>query len=127
MEKFAKAPKVALSKLALPPKVAPSNEAPLLKVAPPNLACLPNLALKNSARPLKVEFADKQWRIPSHHNYRADAEDRLSKTAAALMELRKDAIVTERVEDHAEYGVIDPLGQEVTSLTGRGKRVTLPD
>ena len=80
-----------------------------------------------TARPLKVEFADKQWRIPSHHNYRADAEDRLSKTAAALMELRKDAIVTERVEDHAEYGVIDPLGQEVTSLTGRGKRVTLRD
>ena len=80
-----------------------------------------------TARPLKVEFDDNKWRIPSHHNYPADAEDRLAKTAAALMELRKDAIVSERVEDHAEYGVIDPLDQEVTSLAGRGKRVTLRD
>ena len=80
-----------------------------------------------TARPLKVEFADNHWRIPSHHNYPADAEDRLSKTAAALMELRKDAIISERIEDHAEYGVIDPLDQEVTSLAGRGKRVTLRD
>ena len=80
-----------------------------------------------TARPLKVEFAENQWRIPSHNNYPADAEDRLGKTAAALMELRKDAIVSERIEDHAEYGVVDPLDQEVTSLTGRGKRVTLRD
>ena len=80
-----------------------------------------------TARPLKVDFAENQWRIPSHHNYPADAEDRLSKTAAALMELRKDAIVSERVEDHSDYGVVDPLDQEVTSLTGRGKRVTLRD
>ena len=80
-----------------------------------------------TARPLKVEFDDNKWRIPSHHNHPADAEDRLAKTAAVLMELRKDAIVSERVEDHAEYGVIDPLDQEVTSLAGRGKRVTLRD
>ena len=80
-----------------------------------------------TARPLKVEFSDNKWRIPSHHNYPADAEDRLSKTAAALIELRKDAIVTERVEDHSKYGVIDPLDQEGASLAGRGKRVTLRD
>lgn len=80
-----------------------------------------------TARPLKVEFAEGKWRIPSHHNYPADAADRLPKTAAALMELRKDMIVSERVEDHSEYGVIDPLDQAATSLSGRGKRVTLRD
>jgi Domain of unknown function (DUF4340) len=80
-----------------------------------------------TARPLKVEFAEGKWRIPSHHNYPADAADRLPKTAAALMELRKDMIVSDRVEDHAEYGVIDPLDQAAASLSGRGKRVTLRD
>ena len=80
-----------------------------------------------TARPLKVEFRDTKWVIPSHHSYPADAENRLAKTAAALMELKKDSIVSDNVEDHAEYGVIDPLDQAATSLVGRGKRVTLRD
>jgi hypothetical protein len=80
-----------------------------------------------TARPLKVEFAENKWRIPSHYNYPADAEDRLAKTAAALMELRKDIVISDRVEDQAEYGVIDPLDQTAVSLAGRGKRVTLRD
>ena len=80
-----------------------------------------------TARPLKVEFKNKKWTIPSHYGYPADAEDRLAKTAAALMELRKDSIVSDRVEDQTKYGVIDPLDQNATSLTGRGKRVTLRD
>jgi hypothetical protein len=80
-----------------------------------------------TARPLKVEFKNKKWTIPSHYGYPADAEDRLAKTAAALMELRKDSIVSDRVEDHAKYGVIDPVDQNASSLTGRGKRVTLKD
>ena len=80
-----------------------------------------------TARPLKVEFKNKKWSIPSHYGYPADAEERLAKSAAALMELRKDSIVSDRVEDHAKYGVIDPLDQNATSLTGRGQRVTLKD
>lgn len=78
-----------------------------------------------TATPLKVEFADNKWVVPSHHNYPADAEDRLAKTAAALMELKKDAIVGQSVEDHATYGVIDPVDEENPSLEGRGRRVTL--
>lgn len=80
-----------------------------------------------TARPLKVEFRDNKWVIPSHHSYPADAESRLAKTAAALMELKKDIIVSDNVDDHAEYGVIDPLDQAATSLVGRGRRVTLRD
>ncbi len=80
-----------------------------------------------TARPLKVEFAEAKWRIPSHYNYPADAENRLADTAAALMELRKDAIVSDRVEEHGDYGVIDPLAENEVSLEGRGKRVTLKD
>jgi len=80
-----------------------------------------------TARPLKVDFADGKWRVPSHYNYPADAENRLADTAAALMELRKDAIVSDRVEEHSDYGVIDPLAEGAASLEGRGKRVTLKD
>ena len=80
-----------------------------------------------TARPLKVEFKDNKWTIPSHHHYPADAEDRLAKTSAALMELRRDITVSDRIEDHSEYGVVDPIDQKVTSLAGRGKRVTLRD
>ncbi len=80
-----------------------------------------------TATPLQVEFADNKWVIPSHHSYPADAAERLAQTAAALIELRKDRIVSDRVEDHAEYSVVDPLDESGTSLAGRGKRVTLRD
>ncbi|MFB3904175.1 MAG: DUF4340 domain-containing protein [Acidobacteriota bacterium] len=80
-----------------------------------------------TARPFKVEFRNRRWSLPSHFNYPADAQDRLAKTAAALMDLRKDSVRSESVADHASFGVIDPLDQKATSLTGRGKRVTLRD
>lgn len=80
-----------------------------------------------TATPLQVEFTDNKWVIPSHHNYPADAEQRLAQTAAALIELRKDRIVSDRVEDHATYSVVDPLDENAASLAGRGKRVTLRD
>ncbi len=77
------------------------------------------------ARPLKVEFRQGRWILPSHNDYPAEAAERLDKTAGALLNLHKDIVVSDRLEDHATYGVIDPLDMKVTSLTGRGKRVTL--
>jgi hypothetical protein len=80
-----------------------------------------------TARPFKVEFRNHRWSLPSHFNYPADAQNRLAKTAAALMDLKKESIRSDSVSDHASLGVIDPLDQKATSLTGRGKRVTLRD
>lgn len=80
-----------------------------------------------TARPFKVEFKNRRWGLPSHFNYPADAQDRLAKTAAAVMDLKKDSIRSDSVSDHASLGVIDPLDQKATSLSGRGKRVTLRD
>jgi len=80
-----------------------------------------------TARPFKVEFKRGRWTIPSHFNYPADAKDRLAKTAAALVDLKKDQVRSDRIEDHGKHGVIDPLDQKVTHLAGRGKRVTLRD
>ncbi|MCC7157342.1 MAG: DUF4340 domain-containing protein [Bryobacterales bacterium] len=79
------------------------------------------------ASPLKVEFRKGKWILPSHYDYPAEARDRLAKTAGALLDLKKDIVASDRVEDHARYGVIDPLDTKVASLTGRGKHVTLRD
>ncbi len=80
-----------------------------------------------TARPLKVEFRKSRWVIASNHDYPIDVGDRLAKTAAALIDLRKDRVVSNLPQDHGKYGVIDPLDAKVTDLQGRGKRVTLLD
>jgi hypothetical protein len=80
-----------------------------------------------TASRFEVKFKDGKWVIPSHYDYPADAKDRLAKTAAAVMDLNKDAFKSDRADDQEEFGVIDPLDAKATSLKGRGKRVTLRD
>ncbi|MFZ5979264.1 MAG: DUF4340 domain-containing protein [Candidatus Zixiibacteriota bacterium] len=78
-----------------------------------------------AARPFKVMFENGQWVIPSHYNYPADARDRLAQTAAGVIDIKKDDYRTDNVADHEGCGVVDPLDETATSLTGRGQRVTL--
>jgi hypothetical protein len=80
-----------------------------------------------TARPLKVEFRKSRWVVASNHDYPIDVGERLVKTAAALIDLRKDQVRSDLVQDHGKFGVIDPLDQKVSALQGRGKRVTLRD
>ena len=80
-----------------------------------------------TTRPLKVEFRNKRWLIASNNDYPIDVGDRLVKTSAALMDLHKDQVKSDRPQDEGKFGVIDPLDQNDPSLTGRGKRVTLRD
>jgi hypothetical protein len=80
-----------------------------------------------TALPLKVQFQQGKWVIASHYNYRVDIGDRLAKTAAALMYLKKDMVRSDSPQDQAKYGVVDPLDEKASGLTGRGKRVTLRD
>ncbi len=75
--------------------------------------------------PFKVLFQEKRWSIPSHHDYPADGKDRLAKTAAGVIDVRKDDFRTDNPADYEACAVIDPLDETSTSLTGRGKRVTL--
>jgi len=82
-------------------------------------------AQSGSAKPFKVEFKDGLWRIPSHYYYPADAKDRLAKTAAGVIGIRKDDFRTDNVADHESCGVVDPLDETALTLKGRGKRVTL--
>ena len=78
-----------------------------------------------TARPFKVTFSNGRWTIPSHHNYPADAKDRLAKTAAGVIDIKKDDFRTSNAADHERCGVIDPLDNTSPSLTGRGSRITL--
>ncbi len=80
-----------------------------------------------AARPFKVEVRDGTWSIPSHYDYPADGEERLAETAASVIDLKRDIVQSDRVEDHERLGVIDPLDDTTPSLVGRGSRVTLRD
>ena len=80
-----------------------------------------------TARPLKVEFRKNRWLIASNNDYPIDVGDRLVKTSAALMDLKKDQVKSDLAQDHPKFGVVDPLDQKVSSLQGRGKHVTLRD
>lgn len=77
------------------------------------------------AQPFMVTFTDGRWTIPSHHDYPADAKDRLAKTAAGVIGIIKDDFRTDNPADHELCSVIDPLDDVAIGLTGRGKRVTL--
>ncbi|MCP4594267.1 MAG: DUF4340 domain-containing protein [bacterium] len=79
------------------------------------------------ARPFKVQLQDGVWSIPSHHHYPADGKERLAKTAAGVIGLRKDTKRSDRAQDHETLGVIGPLDDTTPNLKGRGQRVTLRD
>ncbi|GIW98917.1 MAG: hypothetical protein KatS3mg111_2250 [Pirellulaceae bacterium] len=85
---------------------------------------------KDAARP--VEFSvrrneEGQWVIPSHHNYPADAEERLARTAASVIGIKRGALVTRWASDHARFGVVDPARDtlNVDELEGVGTRLVL--
>jgi hypothetical protein len=78
-----------------------------------------------TVRPFQVQQKNGRWSIPSHYDYPAEAKDRLAKTAAGVIDLKKDTIRSDDVSDHEALGVIDPLDTKTTTLKGRGKRVTL--
>lgn len=79
---------------------------------------------------IKVEHRDGRWTIPTRHGYPADNRDQLSAIAAAVLTLERGSLRTSRQNDHKDYGVIDPLSEEVSdrSVTvGVGERIILRD
>lgn len=78
-----------------------------------------------TAQPFKVEFANGRWTIPSHNNYPADGKDRLAKTAAGVIDLRRGDFRTDLPSEYQACGVIDPLDESIASPAGRGRRITI--
>lgn len=100
----------------------------------------PDFVDPTKASALKVEVYDEQrlkksvfevkqqdngrWVIPSHYNYPVDAQQRLGRTASAVIGLTRGAMVTRWESDHGRYGVIDPE-TAVPTDEGIGRRITL--
>jgi len=70
---------------------------------------------------------DGVWRIPSRHGYPVDGKDRLGKTAASVIGIKRDQLAGPRKNEHAQFGVLDPLGENVSDFKGVGNRLTLKD
>ncbi len=77
-----------------------------------------------AAAVFRVTSRNGLWTIPSHHDYPADGEERLASTAAGVIAIIKDDFRSDNVTDHESFGVIDPLDDSVSTLRGRGRRVT---
>ena len=77
-----------------------------------------------AAATFRVTNRNGLWTIPSHHDYPADGKERLANTAAGVIAITKDGFRSDNVTDHESFGVIDPLDQSVSTLRGRGRRVT---
>lgn len=74
----------------------------------------------------EVRHENGQWRIPSHYNYPADAQDQLAKAAASAVGILRGSLVSESADTHERFGVVDPL--DSTALQGAGQtgtRITL--
>ncbi len=83
-----------------------------------------------------VKQDDKgRWVIPSHHDYPAEAKDRLARTAASFIGAKKMALQSRSKDDWGRYGVadpeddvaVDPNAKEGEKDESRGTRVTLRD
>ncbi|GIS58559.1 MAG: hypothetical protein CM1200mP2_07840 [Planctomycetaceae bacterium] len=68
--------------------------------------------------------------IPSHHDYPADAEDRLAQTAASLNGIKRSYLAERgamgKEAYHEKFGVLDPAEANAYEK-GLGRRVTLKD
>jgi hypothetical protein len=75
------------------------------------------------------------WVIPSHHDYPAEAAERLARTAASFIGAKKMALQSRSKDDWGRYGVanpdddvaVDPDAKEGDKDESRGTHVTLRD
>jgi hypothetical protein len=67
------------------------------------------------------------WVIPSHHDYPAEARDRLARTAASLIGIKKTAVQSRAKDDWKNYGVVDPAAEGAATKEERGTRISLRD
>jgi hypothetical protein len=78
---------------------------------------------------LSVKNDKGTWRIPSHHNYPAEAADRLAETATSAMGITRISLEG-TASDFGRLGVIDPLEMDAVKTddsTQIGNRFTLRD
>lgn len=80
-----------------------------------------------SVKSFVIKKINDQWRIPSHHNYPAEATSRLARTATSLIGLKRESVAGRKAIEHERYGVLDPNDKENTNVEASGKRITMKD
>ncbi len=81
----------------------------------------------DQAKVFEVAFKDGAWAIPSHHDYPADGQSRVGKTAGAVLGVARGRFITGEAKEHVKLGLVDPLAAADAGSEGRGKRVTVKD
>lgn len=80
----------------------------------------------SGARVFEVRKEGTRWLIASNHGYPADGNTRVTRTAAGILGVPRGRLVSDKVADHADLGVVDPMSPG-EAKNGHGKRVTLTD
>jgi hypothetical protein len=78
-----------------------------------------------TAREFAVNLQNGKWTIPTRHNYPADGQDRLAKTANSLVGIKREELASASKQFQEQLGVISPLDKDRTELKGRGQQLTL--
>ncbi|MBA2482080.1 MAG: DUF4340 domain-containing protein [Planctomycetes bacterium] len=82
----------------------------------------------SAAKLLEVKRSGaNNWVIPSHYDYPADANDRVTRATVGFLGVEHGRLVTEDQKRFEELGLIDPLDPDLTKKKGRGKRLTMTD
>jgi hypothetical protein len=82
-------------------------------------------ATKDETKQFEVLNNNGNWSIPTHHNYPADGDERLSKTAASVIGIKREGLAGRREAEYEKFGVIDPLNATEAQTKGRGDRITI--
>lgn len=81
----------------------------------------------SSAQVLEVKKSGGVWSIPSHFDFPADGNTRVTKAAAGFLGVQRGRVVTNDEKRFEDLGVLDPLDATTLTKKGHGKRLTMSD
>ena len=81
----------------------------------------------SAAQVLEVKKASGVWTIPSHFDFPADGNTRVTKAAAGFLGVERGRVVTSDDKRFEALGVLDPIDPANVTKKGQGKRITMTD
>ncbi len=81
----------------------------------------------NAPMTLGIAKANGVWTIPSHFDFPADGNTKVTEAAVSFLGVERGRIVTSDDKRHEELGVLDPLDEATVTRKGHGKRITMTD
>ena len=81
----------------------------------------------SAAQVLEVKKANGVWTIPSHFDFPADGNTRVTKAATGFLGVERGRVITSDDKRFEDLGVLDPLDPANLTKKGQGKRITMTD